>query len=105
MTIRRLEFRGEQRTVSEIAALTGRSNSWVRRNSDGVRVIEPNGAAYSDPETHPHWPTYFHEGVRDTISGWSRRTGIPRSTLSRRLAICRWPVKRALTEPVMGRSQ
>ncbi len=39
-------------------------------------------------------------GIISPMSEWARRTGIPVSTLERRLNKLRWPVSRALTEPV-----
>lgn len=102
-TARTLEFHGVQKTVKEIAALTGRSITWVRRHSNGVTIIDlPDKRAYFDLETHPHLTTYFHAGVKDTLSGWSRRTGIHRSEIKCRLQNG-WPLARALTAPMSHR--
>lgn len=94
---RKIEFRGVMKTAQEIAELIGRSKQWVHRHSDGMKFVEPDKRAYSDPGTHEHWPTYFYAGVTDTLSGWARRTGIPRMTIKARL-FRGWPIERALTE-------
>lgn len=90
------EFRGEQKTAKEIAEQMGKSLCWVYRHTDGLKIIEPDKSAYTDPDTHEHWPTYFHNGIRDTVSGWSRRTGISRSTIANRIREG-WPVDLALS--------
>lgn len=41
---------------------------------------------------------YEYNGISKTISQWSKETGIQESTLNLRLK--RWPIERALTEPV-----
>jgi hypothetical protein len=40
------------------------------------------------------------DGITDSISGWSRRTGIAKNTLRHRIKVSFWPVERALTEGV-----
>lgn len=42
--------------------------------------------------------TITHEGITATIVEWSERLGLPRSTLSQRIAKG-WPISRAFTEP------
>lgn len=37
-------------------------------------------------------------GIEDTIAGWSKRTGIKKTTIFARLKVHNWPVERALTE-------
>lgn len=37
-------------------------------------------------------------GITDTISGWSRRTGIKQTTIAQRINSYNWPVDRALTQ-------
>lgn len=39
-----------------------------------------------------------HTGVTDTISGWSKRTGLKPTTISMRVFTYNWPVERALTQ-------
>lgn len=41
-----------------------------------------------------------HNGTIHTLAEWSRITGIARSVLHTRLLILRWPVSKALTQPV-----
>ena len=41
-----------------------------------------------------------HNGVSDTVSGWSKRTGIKATTLTMRLTKYQWPVSKALTKGV-----
>jgi hypothetical protein len=43
---------------------------------------------------------YTHDGITDTIPGWSKRTGIPRTTLGMRLRDG-WDPAKAFTEKVM----
>jgi hypothetical protein len=37
-----------------------------------------------------------HNGITDSISGWARRTGIGKTTLSARLKRADWPLERCL---------
>ena len=39
-----------------------------------------------------------HNGVTDTVAGWSHRTGLKPSTISMRINQYQWPVDRALTQ-------
>lgn len=43
---------------------------------------------------------YSYDGITDTLTGWSQRTGIRYATLSYRLKIAGWDFARAVTEPV-----
>lgn len=38
-----------------------------------------------------------HNGITDSVSGWSKRTGIKQSTISMRITKYGWPVEKALT--------
>lgn len=40
----------------------------------------------------------FFNGITDTVSGWSKRTGISPSTIAMRIDKYKWPVERALTQ-------
>lgn len=42
--------------------------------------------------------TLEHDGVTDTISGWSKRTGIKASTITMRATKYGWPIDKALTK-------
>lgn len=46
-----------------------------------------------------------HNGKNLTIRQWEYETGIHRSTLHTRIVILKWPVERALTEPVKIKRQ
>jgi hypothetical protein len=87
---RTYEFRGEQKTAKEIAAITGQCLAWVYRHSDGSRIIEP---AKLD--------TYTHAGITDTLKGWAKHTGINYTTLRNRLHTG-WTFERAITTPAMS---
>ncbi len=39
------------------------------------------------------------DGVTDTLAGWSRRTGIPSSTINKRVLALNWSHKKAVTTP------
>jgi hypothetical protein len=41
-----------------------------------------------------------YSGKRQTLSQWSEETGIPRTTISSRIEKLKWPIERALTEPL-----
>lgn len=97
---RTYEFRGEQKTVKEIAALTGHAVQHVYRSIDGGKVVEKDCT-----KPHSNWPTYTYQGTTDTLAGWARRIGISRTTLRCRLAQYGWSLKRALTEPAMNSAQ
>lgn len=43
-----------------------------------------------------------HQGVTRTVAEWAEVTGITVSALNQRLNVYKWPVERALTEPVRG---
>lgn len=49
----------------------------------------------------PQSITLSHDGIVDTISGWSKRTGIKASTITMRVNKYGWPVSRALTQGVV----
>lgn len=39
-----------------------------------------------------------YQGITDTYSGWSQRTGIKPSTIAMRLSAYGWPIEKALTQ-------
>lgn len=43
-----------------------------------------------------HFITY--DGITDTLSGWAKRIGVKRATLSRRINKYNWPIEKALNE-------
>ena len=45
-------------------------------------------------------PRYEHEGISLTLPEWAERTGIAPSTLEYRVKKKRWPISRALTQPL-----
>lgn len=40
-----------------------------------------------------------YQGISDSFSGWSKRTGIPRITITRRIKKYSWSTEKTLTEP------
>lgn len=46
------------------------------------------------------WQLITHNGITDTVSGWSKRTGIKPTTIVMRLKR-QWPAAKALTEGVI----
>jgi hypothetical protein len=42
---------------------------------------------------------YSHNGITDSIGGWSRRCGLNRKTLEARLSRKGWTLERVLTTP------
>lgn len=48
---------------------------------------------------------YMYNGEAHTINEWSKIMGINRSTLSNRIYSFKWPIEKALTEPVKGRKK
>ena len=48
---------------------------------------------------------YMYNGEAHTINEWSKITGINRNTLSNRIHSFKWPIEKALTEPVKGRKK
>lgn len=102
---RTFEFRGEQKTAREIAAITGLSCEHVYKRTDGVRFYEREEIADPNPDPRINAHIITFRGVTDTITNWSKRTGISTSTLFDRIVIRGWPVERALTERPMIRGK
>lgn len=50
------------------------------------------------PAAGPQMLTLEHNGVVDTVSGWSRRTGIKPTTITMRVTKYGWPVSKSLTK-------
>lgn len=48
--------------------------------------------------------TYTHDGITDTIKGWSKRTGLSTASLYARLNKG-WPLDKMLTTPLMSRAE
>lgn len=102
---KRYEFRGELMTARQIMAITGLSRSQVSKRTDGIRFFdldEPTDP-YAGPPANAR--VLFFHGISDSIAGWSRRTGIPHYVIRERILTMKWPLKRALTEPVMRKGQ
>lgn len=101
---RRFLFRGKKKTIAEIMTATGLSRSQVSKRTDGIRFFERWEL------TDPYAPLpdssrrIFFKGITDSLSGWARRTGIPRHVIRERIDMG-WPLKRALTEPPMRGGQ
>jgi hypothetical protein len=97
-------FRGKKKTIADIMVATGLSRSQVSKRTDGKRFFEKWEL------TDPYAPlpdsarSIFFKGITDSVSGWARRTGIPRHVIRDRLAEG-WSLKRALTEPAMRGGQ
>ena len=51
-------------------------------------------------QPHKPVPTITVNGKRQSISAWSKQTGIPYNTLYKRIFICGWNPKKAVTEPI-----
>lgn len=81
---------GEMKPLSQISEELGVSISAMRyRVSKGLKgrgVINSPVAKYT------------LNGITDTTSGWSKRTGIKQSTISMRLSTYGWSVEKALTK-------
>lgn len=97
---KRYEFRGKLATAQEIMAETGLSRSQVHKRTDGVRFFDLDETTdpYADFQPNCRFVTY--RGIKDSLAGWARRTGIPRHAIAYRIE-CGWPLKRVLTEPAM----
>lgn len=102
---KRYEFRGELKTAREIMAITGLSRSQVSKRTDGVRFFDLHEATDPYADLHPNCRVITYRGTKDSIAGWARRTGIPHHVIRERILSMKWPIKRALTEPVMRAGQ
>lgn len=102
---KRYEFRGTSMTARGIMAITGLSRSQVSKRTDGIRCFDRDEATDPNAPLHPNAHVLFFRGISDSICGWARRTGIPHHVIRERINTMGWPVKRALTEPVMRGSQ
>ncbi|WAJ26280.1 hypothetical protein [Antarcticirhabdus aurantiaca] len=96
---RRFEFRGRLATISEIMAETGLSRSQVGKRTDGQRFFERHELKDPNAPLPDGTRKLFFRGILDSVSGWARRTGIPRSAIDGRLDMG-WSVERALIVPV-----
>jgi hypothetical protein len=105
----RLSYDGELMTLTEIADATGYSVSQVLRRSDGVRFF-PRGEPTDPYEAKPHMPVAYNEqyeldGIKDTLKGWAKRTGLNYHTLRDRLRLHSIPLVLALKAPVTTRGE
>jgi len=65
-----------------------RPAAWLRYK-DGIR-----GEAIFSPRCQQ----ITHNGVIDTVSGWSKRTGLKATTITMRITKYGWPIEQALTK-------
>lgn len=87
---KRTTVRVNRRPIAEVARATGiKQSTLYRRVKHGKRDYPALGAQLMMLE---------HNGVIDTISGWSKRTGIKPSTITMRVTKYGWPVSKALTK-------
>ena len=93
-----LEFRGRQCTIAEIAAETGYTRSTVSKRHDGKRFFERGETLDENAGLRTSSTPIFYNGITDSIAGWSRRTGLSRTTISDRLRLG-FSVKETLTAP------
>jgi hypothetical protein len=105
----RLLHNGQLMTLTEIANATGYSVSQVLRRSDGVRFF-PRGEPTNPYEAKPHMPVpcneeYELDGIKDTLKGWAKRTGMNYHTLRDRLRAHNIPLVLALKAPVTTRGE
>lgn len=95
------EFRGNMRSVADIADILGVSQSAVYRRRCGDRILEkgelkdPN-PSYQDAPSNARLLTF--RGRTNTIAGWAKERGINKETIRHRL-LRGWPVNYALTIP------
>lgn len=85
-----LEINGQIKTIAHWAKEAGVTYASVyARHLNGV-----TGAALLESSAQK----LMHGGITDSVSGWSKRTGIKQSTISMRINKYKWTVDRALTE-------
>lgn len=86
---RRVTVKVDGAPIADLARSTGiKYGTLHARATRGRRNHHP---------TEPQVLTLEHNGVVDTISGWSKRTGIKPSTITMRVTKYGWPVEKALT--------
>jgi predicted DNA-binding transcriptional regulator AlpA len=95
-------FGGEKLTLKEIGERTGKAHSVVFNRIMGDRVLTDD-----ELKALPRnkGKTYFYAGQSLTLPQWASCLGVSVDLLYKRIELCRWPIKRALTEPVMGRRE
>lgn len=93
-------FGSEKLTLKQIRERTGKAHSVVFNRIMGDRVLTD-----AELKTLPRdrGKTYFFAGRSLTLSEWASLLGVSVDLLYKRIELCRWPIKRALTEPVMDR--
>jgi len=92
---------GETKTAAQWARENDLSVATVwRRLEDGKHGADLIARPWLGSRKNNVTGTITHNGVTDTIAGWSRRTGIKYSTLAMRLTKYKWPSERALSEGV-----
>lgn len=92
------EFRGEHLTIREAARVLGVHEETARSRAIGGRIMEDHELRQHKARQH-NSEIITYAGISDTVSGWSRRTGLSIATIFHRLFYRGWTVKRALTEP------
>ena len=92
-----IEFNGRRQTLAQWSNELGIGQSTLFLR---IRAGWPIERALTEPvheQKRPNTPKQITlNGITDTIAGWSRRTGIKRTTIEARLARG-WPIERALS--------
>lgn len=98
-TTRFLTIGGETKTIAQWASFSGVSKGtiWLRaeKGKTGADLICPPWRGVRKNGRSGH---ITHNGITDTIAGWSKRTGIGASTIAMRLTKYNWPTGRALNQ-------
>ena len=89
-------MRGSRRIYVEHNGITDTIAGWARRRGVSVELAyrrrgrgwTPRQSVELDPPPSRKWgKTFEHDGVTDTLLGWSKRTGIPEVTIRHRLDV------------------
>jgi hypothetical protein len=96
---RQFAFRGQLATIAEIMDATGLSRSQVSKRTDGIRFFERHELKDPNAPLPDNARVLFFRGIKDSVCGWARRTGIAQSVIRARLDIMGWTLERALIVP------
>ena len=87
---------GYNDSVSKYQCTIDRIDNQLGYSPDNCRWVDMTVQCNNRASNH----IIAFNGASHTLSEWARITGIRKDTLRRRLCVYKWPVERAMTEPV-----
>ncbi|MFA5208454.1 MAG: hypothetical protein WC428_07475 [Candidatus Paceibacterota bacterium] len=95
---------GKFEAFRDWAMASGYADDLTIDRIDNSGNYEPSNCKWStmkEQNNNKRWNRLFsYNGKTQNIAQWADETNIPYKTLHRRLTFCKWPMEKALTEPI-----